>query len=525
MLLKSLFCLHGRDSRPRFVAISVGVYACISIAAAAFGANFLLLLLALLGLPLLGLASVRRLVDANKPQVFVAVFLLPLLIYIVLLLAGAHVAFIGLWLVLAAGLTFWGWRLPAPTIVDYHFGYFGPKLAVPTSQAMPRRRVEPTIDPKLTTHLATKAATNVQAQPDAEEDEPQLESAPIQHLNVEVMPDPQARTFAHVDPVSAAAPVIDAELEVRRQDELRFDALTRMTQNPADFIVPDAYADFRPANASRVEHANIELVDVDIAKVDLKHTDFNQAQFDPADHSAEPGWHFAPDDEPDSFNDIDHAEEVRQRRAAAKDSGSMTELFRGLLEFVAPLKRYFVLPKLKLKFKPKFTLAMPDRRYWRPAGIGLSVVFLALLLWGLWPSGDDTDVSVATVHAVAPYAGDRVTLALPDGFSVALEDDVLIVRWLGEQGKAQNLWSLATAKGDKTCSVLAFNNGTDYRPVTVDLQADSATEARFSPLDAQAIIVDLAHRGSISLCGYKFSLKGSQAMLEQNRAFGTYLAR
>ncbi|MCS6120741.1 hypothetical protein G3444_17785 [Shewanella baltica] len=542
MLLKSLFCLHGRDSRPRFVAISVGVYVCIALAAAAFGANFLMYLLALLGLPLLGLASLRRLADADKSKGLIGVFLLPLFIFIGLLTADVHIALIGLSLVLAAGLTFWGWRLPAPTIVDYRYGYFGPELDAPTSQAMPRRRVEPTIVPKAAKEIeiqevaarqAAKSTAHIQAQPQVERHEPHVEQSHIQAISAATASEPVVDLSAHVEPIAAesnvAEPIIastmsaaDAELEAQRQDELRFDALTRMTQNPADFVVPDSHADFRPANISRVEQTNIDLVDVDVANVDLKHVDFNAAQLDPAERSTEPGWRFAAeeDDEPDSFNDRDHAEEVRQRRAEAKDSGSMTELFRGLFEFLAPLKRFFVLPKIKL---PKL-----ERRYWRPAGIGCGVVVVLALVWGLWPNGDaetGDGAEVVTVNAIAPYAGERVTLALPDGFSVALEDDILIMRWLGEKGKAQNLWSLATAKGDKTCSLLSFNNGTDYRPVTVDLKADSATEARFTPLDTQAIIVDLARRGSISLCGYKFSLKGSQAILEQNRTFGNYIAR
>lgn len=542
MLLKSLFCLHGRDSRPRFVAISVGVYVCIALAAAAFGANFLMYLLALLGLPLLGLASLRRLADADKSKGLIGVFLLPLFIFIGLLTADVHIALIGLSLVLAAGLTFWGWRLPAPTIVDYRYGYFGPELDAPTSQAMPRRRVEPTIVPKAAKEIETqdvaarqagKSTAHIQAQPQVERHEPHVEQSHAQAISAATASEPVVDLSAHVEPIAAesnvAEPIVastmsaaDAELEAQRQDELRFDALTRMTQNPADFVVPDSHADFRPANASRIEQTNIDLVDVDVANVDLKHVDFNAAQLDPAERSTEPGWRFAAeeDDELDSFNDRDHAEEVRQRRAEAKDSGSMTELFRGLFEFLAPLKRFFVLPKIKL---PKL-----ERRYWRPAGIGCGVVVLLALVWGLWPSGDAETgygADVVTVNAIAPYAGERVTLALPDGFSVALEDDILIMRWLGEKGKAQNLWSLATAKGDKTCSLLSFNNGTDYRPVTVDLKADSATEARFTPLDTQAIIVDLARRGSISLCGYKFSLKGSQAILEQNRTFGDYIAR
>ncbi|MGE6436276.1 hypothetical protein [Shewanella baltica] len=543
MLLKSLFCLHGRDSRPRFVAISVGVYVCIALAAAAFGANFLMYLLALLGLPLLGLASLRRLADADKSKGLIGVFLLPLFIFIGMLTADVHIALIGLSLVLAAGLTFWGWRLPAPTIVDYRYGYFGPELDAPTSQAMPRRRVEPTIVPKaaakeietqdVAARQAAKSTAHIQAQPQVERHEPHVEQSHAQAISAATASEPEVDLSAHVEPI-ASEPIVaepiaastmsaaDAELEAQRQDELRFDALTRMTQNPADFVVPDSHADFRPANTSRVEQTNIDLVDVDVANVDLKHVDFNAAQLDPAERSTEPGWRFAAeeDDEPDSFNDRDHAEEVRQRRAEAKDSGSMTELFRGLFEFLAPLKRFFVLPKIKL---PKL-----ERRYWRPAGIGCGVVVVLALVWGLWPNGDaetGDGAEVVTVNAIAPYAGERVTLALPDGFSVALEDDILIMRWLGEKGKAQNLWSLATAKGDKTCSLLSFNNGTDYRPVTVDLKADSATEARFTPLDTQAIIVDLARRGSISLCGYKFSLKGSQAILEQNRTFGDYIAR
>jgi hypothetical protein len=408
--------------------------------------------------------------------------------------------------------------------------------------------VEPTIVPKaaakeietqdVAARQAAKSTAHIQAQPQVERHEPHVEQSHAQAISAATASEPEVDLSAHVEPIASepivaestvAEPIIastmsaaDAELEAQRQDELRFDALTRMTQNPADFVVPDSHADFRPANTSRVEQTNIDLVDVDVANVDLKHVDFNAAQLDPAERSTEPGWRFAAeeDDEPDSFNDQDHAEEVRQRRAEAKDSGSMTELFRGLFEFLAPLKRFFVLPKIKL---PKL-----ERRYWRPAGIGCGVVVLLALVWGLWPNGDaetGDGAEVVTVNAIAPYAGERVTLALPDGFSVALEDDILIMRWLGEKGKAQNLWSLATAKGDKTCSLLSFNNGTDYRPVTVDLKADSATEARFTPLDTQAIIVDLARRGSISLCGYKFSLKGSQAILEQNRTFGDYIAR
>lgn len=479
MLLKSLFCLHGRDSRPRFAAISVGVYVCISLAVAGFGANFLVYLLALLGLPLLALTSLRRLVDANKPKLLAALLVLPLPVYLALLIVGAPPLIAVLGLVLAAGITFWGAGLPSLALVDYRLGYYGPALDSSTSQAIRRRRVEPV--------LTAKAAVTAQT---------------------------------HHSQTEPASRVAEVDLEALRQDELRFDELTRMTQNPADFVVQDAMvaaqADFRPEHQTRVEQTHIEVIDVDLAQVDLQHADSRRVPLDPAELNNEPVWRFDSDDEFNNVNQAEDVEEMRRRRAEDKDSGSMTELFRGVMEFFSPYRRYLVVPKLP----------MPPRRYWRPAVIGLGGLMLLVLVWGLWPNSDQQlQEQVVSGVPAAPIASDRVTLEMPDGFSVALEGDVLIIRWLGEQGKAQNIWSLATAQGDKACRALVFNNGTEYRSMTVDLKADSATEARFSPLDSAGIIMDLAHRGSIGLCGYKFSLKGSQAILEQNRTFADFLAK
>lgn len=498
MLLKSLFCLHGRDSRPRFVAISVGVYLGISLAVAAFGANFLMYLLALVGLPLLSLTALRRLTDAAKPKALVVVLILPLIVLLALHIVAAPPVLAMLGLVLGAGATFWGARFSSPTLVDYRFGYYGPAFDTPTSQAIPRRRVEPVITPK--------AAAAQNAAPNASVDVPVTVTAPVV-------------ADTHAEPTIAPS-VTAPELEVLRQDELRFDALTKMTANPADFVVPDAvvegHADFHPANKGRVEQARIDIADVDRVQVNLPDEDVKRAPLD-AEQRDEPVWRFDPDDDAEVFNDTEHAEEVRRRRAEAKESGSMTELFRGVAEFFAPYRRYIKLPKL-----PKL-----ERRYWLPVGGGVGAVLLVLLVWGLWPNADESpaEEAVPSVPSAPIAASDRVTLDLPDGFSVALEQDVLIIRWLGERDKPQNLWSITTAKGDKSCSALVFNNGTEYRTITVDLLADSATEARFTPLDTASIITDLARRGSIGLCGYKFSLKGSQAVLEPNRAFGTYLAR
>ncbi|MCK8046574.1 DUF805 domain-containing protein [Shewanella sp. 1CM18E] len=150
---------------------------------------------------------------------------------------------------------------------------------------------------------------------------------------------------------------------------------------------------------------------------------------------------------------------------------------------------------------------------------------LLISLWTLIPSSEqeDVNVGVANEEVITEPKVVRVSTAMPDDFSLALEDDVLIMRWLGDSGAPANLWSLATAKGDRTCSRLRFNNGTEYRPIVVDLLADTGTEARFSPLDTEAIVIDMARRGNVSLCGYNFSLKGSQAALAKVAAFRDYL--
>ncbi|MCL1094465.1 DUF805 domain-containing protein [Shewanella kaireitica] len=156
----------------------------------------------------------------------------------------------------------------------------------------------------------------------------------------------------------------------------------------------------------------------------------------------------------------------------------------------------------------------------------LLVCMLLLSVWSLIPNDDASAAEQATTEIetlVKAPAVERKMTTLPDGFSLVLEDDVLIVRWLGETGSPTTLWSLATAKGDRTCAALKFNNGTEYRPVEVSLLADTGTEARFSPLDTEAIIVDMARRGNVSLCGYNFSLKGSQAAIGKVAAFATYL--
>ncbi|WP_076415196.1 DUF805 domain-containing protein [Shewanella sp. UCD-KL12] len=155
---------------------------------------------------------------------------------------------------------------------------------------------------------------------------------------------------------------------------------------------------------------------------------------------------------------------------------------------------------------------------------GLLAITLFSALWGVISGPEEETVEVSPSAVEEPIAmPSREEAKIPDGFSLVLEDNVLIMRWLGETRSPGEIWSQASALGDKSCAHLKFNNGTEYRPLLVEYMPDTAIEARFSPLDTQNIITDIARRGSVKLCGYDFSLKGSQSALARNAAFIPYL--
>ncbi len=168
-----------------------------------------------------------------------------------------------------------------------------------------------------------------------------------------------------------------------------------------------------------------------------------------------------------------------------------------------------------------------------PVSIAISVVLIASVGASLWlsvSSDEVADKKPLEPQQNTPLAQtQRVSVKLPDGFALVLESSVtqtqpiLVMRWLGDEGQAEQLWSLASAQGDRRCANLTFNDGTQYRPIEVSLLLDSATEARFSPLDTQRIVKDMARRGSVKLCGYNFSLKGSQAAIGRSPEFADIL--
>jgi len=114
-------------------------------------------------------------------------------------------------------------------------------------------------------------------------------------------------------------------------------------------------------------------------------------------------------------------------------------------------------------------------------------------------------------------------LALPDNFSLMVSPQSnIVINWQADTGEDQQIWDLATAKGDKSCQNIAFSKGESIRTYNVSV-IDGDYYAYFSPLDTKAIIRSIAFKNTFSLCGYNFSLKGSQATLGKSAFYANLI--
>ncbi|WP_434950173.1 DUF805 domain-containing protein [Shewanella sp. HL-SH4] len=253
-------------------------------------------------------------------------------------------------------------------------------------------------------------------------------------------------------------------------------------------------------------HASFDHAEVEVNETE--HTNSKHIDIDTTDEPLVASMRFsAIDQAPESMSAFKQSWQASHRFDVdrdALDTGSVTELIKSWLN---RLKEHHIPVILGAKV----------------LGVLLVSGLIVWLLVSLTNSGDSDEKAIAKVNVTQSGKIDRVSAKLPDGFWIVMQDSIFIVRWLGDTDTAKNLWRLDTAQGDKTCSELVFNDGSEYRPISVDLMSDEATEARFSPLDNKSIINHIAMRGSFKLCGYDFSLKGSQATLMQHQEFADYL--
>lgn len=163
------------------------------------------------------------------------------------------------------------------------------------------------------------------------------------------------------------------------------------------------------------------------------------------------------------------------------------------------------------------------------AGISGIIVIAALIpvLMTDPPPLSETTVSQQPLFEQAEPSSQRIIeqeLAMPDSYWLQLDNNKgLSIAWQANETTDGILWSILTAKGDKSCADLRFNNGDKIRTTLVEVEHGVEYLASFSPLDTRKIIRSLAMRGSFKVCGYDFSLKGSQKALNLNSAFSDYL--
>jgi len=147
--------------------------------------------------------------------------------------------------------------------------------------------------------------------------------------------------------------------------------------------------------------------------------------------------------------------------------------------------------------------------------IAASSVILLVIIISLVVSAfkGTADLEDATLKP-APLITRTAKISFPDNFSLLLSlHQGLIINWQADSTTDSQVWNLSTAQGDKSCKEVVFNNGKKFRPTSVVAESSEQYFANFSPLDTQNLLQEIAFRGNFKLCGYQFSLKGSQAIL------------
>lgn len=161
--------------------------------------------------------------------------------------------------------------------------------------------------------------------------------------------------------------------------------------------------------------------------------------------------------------------------------------------------------------------------------IGLAVLTLLTVLFVIVsnqePAQDTVVEPIVEPLVTQDYLEQSNVVELSDGFSVASNPfQGIVISWQADDTLRTELWNITTAEGDESCKELTFNNKQSIRTSQVMVKNNSQYYAVFSPLDSHSLVNQLAKRGSFKLCGYDFSLKGSQAALGKVRYYGELLS-
>ena len=155
------------------------------------------------------------------------------------------------------------------------------------------------------------------------------------------------------------------------------------------------------------------------------------------------------------------------------------------------------------------------------------VIALAAIVLAIYPALNQSPVS-DPVAAPVPQETIKQRLfktEMPDNFWIMLDEfDALTIAWQGDVQKDGALWSAITAQGDQTCFQVKFIIRDSYRTMNVTLKNAGDYYADFSPVDTRELIRSIAQRDKFELCGFEFSLKGTQARLMGHKKYADYLS-
>ena len=207
---------------------------------------------------------------------------------------------------------------------------------------------------------------------------------------------------------------------------------------------------------------------------------------------------------------------ARKSQTDSNASSSPEQLLQKLVETLNAIKTFF-LEKVLINRQVNIMAGTV-------IGLALIVSFVISLF------SDEPEVLVSEKQNIKHATDVDLTsrshkITLPDNFSLLATDyNGIVINWQAETTEQQKLWDIKTTEGDDSCSVLQFNNGEQYRTLEVIVENGQQYFANFSPLDSHKVIKAVALRGNFSLCGYKFSLKGSQAVLGKHHYYSEMLS-
>ncbi len=463
MLYKSLICIQGYDNGLRHAAISGAVYLLLLVLGLLFGGGSFIWVPGILLAPVLLLSCRRRLGDGGRNPWLSLIALLPWLILLLALSTDQDSSYLIGALVLALALHAGLALLPggnrgrgARSKRDYVQGYCGP-VPLSAERKSKIRRVEPTL------------GSDVQGYSDN-----QAQGYSDDHVY-------QSSDHDDNQPHHSGAGYSAAGQQPGHPLSQAYEPASFAAANSDHDISHDAIS-YGPGRSRYFDSVPTEG---DISAIDTEPGWYTDKQARHKVNSAEPGFD---DDEVDR-------------------TGSLSVLLLSWRDAILQL------------WQRLGGLSAAQRKGLAIAALVTALLGLGLIIWLLWPQAEPNDASGRETTEIAAETSDRVTVRLPDSFSLSLDGDLLRMSWLGDTDAPGPLWDLATAKGDRRCAELVFNNGTGYRPMSVVIGDNGKVEAAFSPLDSQVIVQDMARRGSVKLCGYDFSLKGSQAALGSVPAF------